>query len=86
MNVSTAYIATMAALLMVAFGIGLVLMRYRDKLQSAFGTQQKRYRAVLDIAPHARLVVVEIDGYRVLCGLGKDGLRSTQVLGKVGEE
>lgn len=81
MTPSTAYIATMIVLLVVAMVIGLLLMRYRDRLHSAFGNQNKRVKAWVDVAPGARLMIVEIDGHRVLCGLGKDGIRCMQVLG-----
>jgi len=78
---SAAYIATMVTLLAVAAVVSLVLMRYRDKLHGAFGQRNQRIKTWADIAPGARLVVVEIDGQRVLCGLGKDGIRCMQVIG-----
>ncbi len=80
MTPSAAYIATMVTLLAVAAVVSLVLMRYRDKLHSAFGQRNQRIKAWADVAPGARLVIVEIDGQRVLCGLGKDGIRCMQVL------
>jgi hypothetical protein len=73
----------MIVLLLVAVVVGVVLLRYRDRLHGAFGNQNKRVKAWADVAPGARLMVVEIDGYRVLCGLGKDGIRCMQVLGSV---
>ena len=81
MTPSTAYIATMLVLLAVAVVVGFLLMRYRDRLHGAFGNQNKRIKAWADVAPGARLMVVEIDGHRVLCGLGKDGIRCMHVLG-----
>jgi len=78
---SLSYIATMVALLIVAIVVGLVLMRYRDRLHRAFGQRNQPIKAWTDVAPGARLVVVEIDGQRVLCGLGKDGIRCMQIIG-----
>ena len=81
MTPSTSYMTTMVVLLFVAVVVGVLLMRYRDKLHGAFGQRNQRIKTWADIAPGARLVVVEIDGQRVLCGLGKDGIRCMQVIG-----
>lgn len=59
--------------------VALVLLRYRDRLHSQFGGQ-KTVKSVVQIAPHARLTLVEIDGLDVLCALGRDGITAMQIV------
>lgn len=75
-----AYSVMMAALLGVLIVVGVVLSRYRDRLNSYFGPRTRSTRASLDIAPGARLTVVEIDGMTVVCGISRSGITALQVV------
>ena len=59
--------------------VALILLRYREKLQARFGAQGG-VRSMVQIAPNARLAVVEIDGMTVLCGLGRDGITALEIV------
>ena len=83
MNNLGAYSITMAVLLGSLIGVALLLKRYRDRLHTYFGTRNGVSRAMIDIAPGARLMVVEIDGITVVCGLNKSGITALQVVQNV---
>lgn len=59
--------------------VALFLLRYREKLQSKFGTQGA-VKSVVQVAPHARLALVELNGMTVLCGLGRDGITALEIV------
>ena len=59
--------------------VALVLLRYRDRLQAQFGTQ-KLVKSIVQVAPNARLTIVEIDGMTVLCALGRDGITAMEII------
>lgn len=59
--------------------VALILLRYREKLQAKFRTQGG-VRSMVQIAPNARLALVEIDGMTVLCGLGRDGITALEIV------
>jgi hypothetical protein len=73
----------MAVLLGSLIGVALLLKRYRDRLHTYFGARHGVSRAMIDIAPGARLMVVEIDGITVVCGLNKSGITALQVVQNV---
>ena len=75
-----AYSILMAVLLGVLFVVGILLSRYRDRLNSYFGPRSRSTTATLDIAPGARLAVVEIDGMKVVCGINRTGITALQVV------
>ena len=75
-----AYSVMMAVLLGVLIAVGIALSRYRDRLNSYFGPRSRLTRASLDIAPGARLTVVEIDGMTVVCGISRSGITALQVV------
>lgn len=81
MTSATLYSAVMAFLLCVLVGVGFVLTRYRERLSQAFGTSKNALRATVNLAPGVRLVVAEIDGMKVVCGLNKTGIAALQVIG-----
>ncbi len=83
MNNLGAYSITMAVLLGSLIGVALLLKRYRDRLHTYFGARHGVSRAMIDIAPGARLMVVEIDGITVVCGLNKSGITALQVVQNV---
>lgn len=83
MNNLGAYSITMAVLLGSLIGVALLLKRYRDRLHNYFGARHGVSRAMIDIAPGARLMVVEIDGITVVCGLNKSGITALQVVQNV---
>jgi hypothetical protein len=71
----------MAVLLCILVGVGFLLTRYRDRLNSAFGTGPKAIKKSVDVVPGVKLAVVEIDGMTVVCGLNKSGITALQVVG-----
>ena len=75
-----AYTVMMAVLLGVLFVVGILLSKYRDRLNSYFGPRSRSMSATLDIAPGARLAVVEIDGMKVVCGISRSGITALQVV------
>lgn len=64
--------------------VALVLLRYRERLHAKFGTQGG-IRSVVQVAPNARLALVEIDGMTVLCGLGRDGVTALEIVRRAPE-
>ena len=75
-----AYSIMMTVLLGVLIGVGYLLSRYRDRLNSYFGPNVRSTRTTVDVAPGARLTVVEIDGMTVLCGINRSGITALQVV------
>ena len=75
-----AYSIMMTVLLGVLVGVGFLLSRYRDRLNSYFGPRARITRASVDVAPGARLTVVEIDGMTVVCGINRSGITALQVV------
>lgn len=80
MSGGAAYSAVMAVLLCTLVVVGYVLLRYRDRLQRVFGPPQKGLRSYVDVAPGARLAIVEIDGLKIVCALGKTGITALQII------
>lgn len=64
--------------------VAFFLMRYRDRLQAKFGLQGS-VRQVVQVAPNARLALVDIDGMKVLCGLGRDGITTLEIVSRAPE-
>ena len=75
-----AYSVMMIVLLGILIGVGFLLSRYRDRLNSYFGPRARITRASVDVAPGARLTVVEIDGMTVVCGINRSGITALQVV------
>ena len=82
MNNLGAYSITMAVVLGCAIGLAILLGRHRDRLHSYFGARTPTARANLEIAPGARIMVVEVDGMTVVCGLNKTGITALQVVNR----
>jgi len=80
------YSAVMAALLCVLVGVGFLLSRYRDRLNTAFGSGPKAIKKTVDVSPGVQLVVVEIDGMKVVCGLNKTGITALQLVGAADQD
>ena len=80
MNNLGAYSITMTLLLGGLIGVALLLARYRDRLNTYFGARPHNSRANIELAPGARIMVVEIDGMTVVCGLNKTGITALQVV------
>lgn len=77
---------TMIALLGALIGAGLLLARKRDRIQGLFGPGAKAIRAFADVAPGARIAVVDLDGMTIVCGIGKTGITAIQVVDGVREQ
>lgn len=80
MNNLGAYSITMVVLLGCLIGVAILLARYRDRLNAYFGVRPRISRANIELAPGARIMVVEIDGMTVVCGLNKSGITALQVV------
>lgn len=65
--------------------VALFLMRYRDRLSAKFGTQG-HVRAIVPVAPNARLALVEMEGMTILCGLGRDGITALEIVTRPTEQ
>ncbi len=82
MSGGAAYSVVMAVLLGLLVAVGFVLTRYRDRLHRAFSSQDVSKRVSVDIAPGARITIVEIDGIKIACALGRNGITAMQIVGK----
>jgi len=82
-NNLSAYSITMVLLLGGLIGVAILLGRYRDRLNAYFGTSSRVSRANVELAPGARIMVVEIDGMTIVCGLNKSGITALQVVNGV---
>jgi hypothetical protein len=61
--------------------LSFVLLRWRDRLGRRFLPGGIAMRASADLGAGARLVVVEIDGVKVLVGLDRNGVQAMQPIG-----
>jgi hypothetical protein len=77
-----AYSIVMAVLLGLLVAVGFLLTRYRDRLHRAFSSNDTSKRVSVDIAPGARITIVEIDGIKIACALGRNGVTAMQIVGK----
>lgn len=59
--------------------VALILLRYRDRLQTKFGTQSV-VKSIVQVTPQARLALVEIENMTVLCALGRDGITAMEIV------
>ena len=80
MNNLGAYSVTMALLLGGMIGVAILLGRYRDRLNAYFGARPRIAKANVELAPGTRIMVVEIDGMTIVCGLNKSGITALQVV------
>lgn len=86
MSSSGLYSAVMAVLLGILVAVGFLLTRYRDRLNKTFGPRKSALRSSVDLAPGVKLMVAEIDGMKVVCGLNKTGISALQVVGPADKE
>ena len=75
-----AYSITMVMLLGLLIVVALLLTRYRDRLNARFGARARTFRASVDVSPGARLVILDVEGMTVVCGLNKSGITALHVL------
>lgn len=61
--------------------LAFLLLKWRDRLTRRFTPGGIAVRATADFGSGARLVVVEIDGTRVLVGLDRNGVQAMQPIG-----
>ncbi len=79
MNQSLTYLLSTGVFVGGLVIVALILLRYREKLQAKFGVQSG-LKSVVQVAPNARLALVDIEGMTVLCGLGRDGITSLAIV------
>ena len=58
------------------------LRRHRDHLARHFNQGPIAVRGVLNIGDGSRLVLVEVKGVEVLCGIGRNGVSAMQIIDK----
>lgn len=76
----------MAVLLGILVAVGFLLTRYRDRLNKAFGPTKSAIRSSVDLAPGVKLIVAEVDGMKVVCGVNKAGISALQIVGPADKE
>ena len=60
----------------------LFLRHYRDRLAGRFNQGPIAMRSVLNVGDGSRLLLVEVEGVTVLCGLGRNGVGAMQIIEK----
>lgn len=86
MNQSLTYLLSTGVFIGGLVIVALILLRYREKLQAKFGAQGG-IRSMVQVAPNARLALVEMEGMTVLCGLGRDGITAIEIVrARAGED
>ena len=58
------------------------LRRHRDRLAGHFHQGPIAVRGILNIGDGSRLVLVEVKGVEVLCGIGRNGVGAMQIIDK----
>ncbi len=77
---NTSYLIAMFLFLGGMIVVALVLGHYRDRLQNKFVTGPIALKGSIHLGDGARLCLVEVDGINVLCGVGRQGVGSMQIL------
>lgn len=54
--------------------IAMILKRYRDKLSTAFVSGPITIKGSAHLGDGARLVLVDVEGRKALCGVGRNGI------------
>jgi hypothetical protein len=68
-----------AAITVIAILIAGMLIRQRKKLHAKFGRSEGVDR-VVELGGGVRIAIVEIDGHRIACAIGKYGVTAMQTL------
>jgi purine-cytosine permease-like protein len=68
-----------AAIMVIAILIAGTLIRQRNKLHARFGRQEGIHH-VIELGSGMRIAIVEIDGHRIACAIGKYGVTAMQTL------
>ena len=71
-----------AAIMVVAILIAAILIRQRNKLHAMFGRPEGIHR-IVELGAGMRIVIVEIDGHRIACAIGKYGVTAMQTLSTI---
>ena len=71
-----------AAIMVVAILIAAILIRQRNKLHAMFGRPEGIHR-IVELGTGMRIVIVEIDGHRIACAIGKYGVTAMQTLSTI---
>lgn len=58
----------------------LLLRRYRDRLAGRFNQGPIALRGILNVGDGSRLILVEVDGTTILCGIGRNGVGAMQTI------
>lgn len=68
-----------AAIMLFAIVIAGTLIRKRNKLHAMFGPPEG-IRRVVQLGGGMRIAIVEIDGHRIACAIGRYGVTAMQTL------
>ena len=82
MNTPLAPILSATSLIVIMVLIAWVLIRKRNMIHARFGRPDGT-RRIIEIGGGMRIAVVEIDGQRVACAMGRHGITAMQILGEV---
>lgn len=77
--IQTSSILTAASLLLVMLFIAWILIQKRNSLHSHFGSRGGE-RKIVDLGNGVRISVIEIDGQRLACAIGRTGVTAMQIL------
>lgn len=83
---SIGYIATLFVFFACLIGLALVLGRYRDRITQKFVKGPMVLKGMMPLGDGARLCLIECEGVTVLCGVGKNGVGSIQIIEPVKKE
>lgn len=79
---SFASLITIILLLGGLVAAAVLLRRYRDRLGQSFVKGPIVIKGVTNIGDGARLILVDIEGTRAVCGVGRQGVSAITILGK----
>ncbi len=83
--------ANFASLILVVLLLGglvaaaVLLRRYRDRLGQSFAKGPIVIKGITNIGDGSRLILVDIDGIRAVCGVGRHGVGAITLLDKTPE-
>jgi flagellar biogenesis protein FliO len=69
-------------LLAVLAAAAIFLRRYRDRLNGRFGQGPMTLRGMLNLGDGTRLVLVDVEGVSIVCGVGRNGVGAIETISK----
>ncbi len=81
MNATLTPILSAASFIVIMIVIAWALIRKRNMIHARFG-KPDGMRRIVELGGGMRIAVVEVDGQRVACAIGKHGITAMQILGE----